>query len=131
MKFELIQFTALYAGLLGLFYVGLSFRVIGLRKKHKIGINHGEEMELARAIRVHANFAEYVPIALILILLLELNQTSNWLLHVLGASLLIGRVLHSMGLSKSAGTSAPRFIGMILTFLMIIVASALNVLAVY
>lgn len=126
-----IEFTTFYAGVLGLFYVALSFRVIGLRRKYKIGINHGQEKELARAIRVHGNFAEYVPLALFLILLLELNQTADWLLHIFGSMLFIGRILHALGLDKSAGTSIPRFIGMILTFLTILGASVINIASAY
>ena len=126
-----IEFTAFYAGILGLFYVALSFRVIKLRKRFQVGISHGKEKELQRAIRVHANFAEYVPLALFLILILELNQAPHWSLHLLGSGIFIGRVLHALGLDKSAGTSIPRFIGMILTFLTITVASVLNILTVY
>ena len=126
-----IQFTALYAGLLGLLYVALSLRVIKLRKKYRIGINAGEEKELARAIRVHGNFSEYVPIALFLVLLLELNQQPSWILHSLGAALLFGRILHAMGLDKSAGITMYRTIGMYLTFLTIIIASVVNILTVY
>ncbi len=126
-----IEFTAFYAGILGLFYVALSFRVISLRRKYRVGINHGQEKELARAIRVHANFAEYVPLALFLILLLELNQASDIALHILGSGLFIGRILHALGLDKSAGASAPRLVGMLLTFGVIIGASVMNILTVY
>ncbi|QTH64747.1 MAPEG family protein [Psychrosphaera ytuae] len=126
-----IQYTALYAGLLALFYVALSFRIIRMRLKFKIGIGHGEQNELHRAIRVHANFAEYVPLALILLVFLEINQTASWILNVLGTALLIGRVLHAMGLGKSAGTSAARLLGGVLTYSMMLVAAVLNVLAVY
>lgn len=126
-----IQYTALYAGLLVLFYVALSFRIIRMRMKFKIGIGHGEQNELHRAIRVHANFAEYVPLALILLFFLEINQTTGWILNALGTMLLIGRVLHAMGLGKSAGTTAARFLGGILTYTMLLVAAILNILVVY
>ena len=124
-----IEFTAFYAGILSLFYIGLSFRVISLRRKYKVGINDGQQKELSRAIR--ANFAEYVPITIFLIFLLEINQASNLALHLLGSGLFIGRILHALGLDKSAGTSLPRMIGMILTFLVIIVAAVMNILTVY
>lgn len=126
-----IEFTAFYAGLLALFYIALSFRVISLRRKYKIGINSGQEKELERAIRVHANFGEYVPLAIFLMFLLELNQSSELMLHILGSALFIGRVLHALGLDKSAGTSLPRMIGMLLTFSVIIVAAVMNILTVY
>lgn len=126
-----IQYTALYAGLLALFYVALSFRIIKMRLVFKVGIGHGEQNELHRAIRVHANLAEYVPFALLLLLFLELNQTSDWILNVLGTMLLIGRVFHAMGLGKSAGTTAARTIGGVLTYIMMLIAAVLNILAVY
>lgn len=128
---ELIQFTPFYAGILALVYVLLSFRIIGLRRKFKVGIGHGKQNELHRAIRVHGNFSEYVPLALFLLLLLELNQTQSWIMHVLGFSLLVGRLFHAFGLAKSAGTSFPRLLGGLLTYLMILVAAILNVFAVY
>lgn len=126
-----IQYTALYAGLLALFYVALSFRIIKMRLVFKVGIGHGEQNELHRAIRVHANLAEYVPFALLLLLFLELNQTSDWILNVLGTMLLIGRVFHAMGLGKSAGTTVARTIGGVLTYIMMLIAAVLNILAVY
>lgn len=126
-----VEFTAFYAGILGLFYVALSFRVILLRRKFQVGIGHGKERELHRAIRVHGNFSEYVPLALFLLLLLELNGGQMWVLHVLGSMLFLGRILHVMGLSKSAGTSIPRFVGGTLTFGMMMIAAVLNILVVY
>lgn len=131
MKLEMIQFTSFYAGLLAFVFVVLSFRIILMRRKFQVGIGHGEQKELHRAIRVHGNFAEYVPLALFLMLLLELNQTESWLMHVLGLSLLVGRMFHAMGLGKSAGTSMPRFIGGVLTYSMMLVAAALNVATAY
>ncbi len=131
MSIELIQFTSFYAGLLAVFYVLLSFRIILMRRKFQVGIGHGEERELHRAIRVHGNFSEYVPLALFLMLLLELNQVESWIMHALGSALLFGRLLHAMGLSKSAGTSTPRFVGGVLTYSMMLVAAALNVWSVY
>ena len=131
MSVEIIQFTSFYAGLLAVFYVLLSFRIILLRKKYRIGIGHGEEMELHRAIRVHGNFAEYVPLALFLLLLLELGQAETWILHTLGSMLLFGRLFHAMGLGKSAGTSMPRFLGGVLTYTMMLIAAGLNVWSVY
>ncbi len=126
-----VEFTAFYAGILGLFYVALSLKVIILRRKFKVGIGHGEERELHRSIRVHGNFAEYVPFALFLLLLLEINATQMWVLHVLGSMLFLGRILHVMGLSKSAGISTARVFGGVLTYLMMAIAATLNVMVVY
>jgi uncharacterized protein len=126
-----VQFTAFYAGLLTLFYVALSIRIIMLRRELRIGIGHGESNRLHRVIRVHANFAEFVPLALLLLMFLELNGTESWVLNVLGTMLLVGRLLHSMGLSKSAGTSVGRLWGGLLTYSMMIIASVLNIMVMY
>mgnify|MGYP001025477212 len=131
MSIDLIQFTSFYAGLLAVFYILLSLRISAMRRKLKVGIGHGEKKELHRAIRVHGNFAEYVPLALFLLLLLELNHADTWVLHVMGSMLLFGRLFHAMGLSKSAGTSMPRFLGGVLTYTMMLIAAGLNVWSVY
>ena len=59
--------TAFYASLLALLFVFLSFRVIGWRRLKKVEIGHGDDNQLLRRMRVHANFAEYVPFTLLLI----------------------------------------------------------------
>lgn len=128
--------TALYAGLLGLMLIALSVTVIRHRFRAQIGIGVGEDQALQRAVRVHANFIEYTPLFLILLLLAEVVSQQAVLIHALGAAFLIGRISHAFGLSQSAGTSAPRFIGMVLTFLCIaitalwlVIASVLQLLA--
>lgn len=131
MSIEAIQFTSFYAGLLAVFYVVLSMRIVFMRRKFLVGIGYGNEKVLYRAIRVHGNFAEYVPFALFLMLLLELNNTQEWVLHLLGGTLVLARLLHALGLGKSAGTSIPRFIGGLLTFSMMLVAAVLNIYSVY
>ena len=120
--------TLLYAGLSGLLLLVLSFQVVGLRRKHRIGLGSGAEPELERAVRVHANFCEYVPLALLLLLLLELNAVLPGLvLHGLGGMLVVGRILHAMGLRRSAGVSRGRFLGTLLTWLMLLVSALLAV----
>lgn len=126
-----VEFTAFYAGALALFYVALSFNVIVLRRRYRVGIGYGSHKDLHRAIRVHGNFAEYVPVALFLLLLLELNGTATWVMHTLGSMLFFGRILHVMGLSKSAGSSLGRFVGGALTYGMMIIAAVVNLLSVY
>ncbi len=126
-----VQFTAFYAGLLSVFFVLLSFKIIFLRRKLQIGIGHGESHELHRVIRVHGNFAEFVPLALMLLMFLELNGAAPWILNVLGTMLLLGRLLHSLGLSKSAGTTWGRLWGGVLTYTMMLAAAILNILEIY
>jgi uncharacterized protein len=123
--------AALYTGLLIVMSVVLQVRVIRLRRSRKIGLGDGQDKELARAIRVHGNFAESVPFALAGIILLALLDAQAIVIHGVGLMLLIGRVMHAIGLSKSSGSSVGRVGGMILTFTALIsMALALIVIAV-
>ena len=118
-----------YVALLGLLLVYLSYQVVRYRVKFKIGIGDGGNAELARSIRVQGNFVEYVPIALLLISLVELAGFSAWVVHVLGIVLLVGRIIHAQGLGASAGPSRGRFIGTTLSWVTIAVAAILCLLA--
>jgi uncharacterized protein len=120
--------TALYAGLLGILMLILAFRVVAVRRVTSIGLGDGGDALLLSRIRIHGNAAEYVPLALILMLILELNGGSARWLHVLGIALLVGRVAHVQGLSQSTGTSAGRFVGNILTWSVIMIAAVANIL---
>jgi len=90
--------TPLYAGLLTLLYLVLIFQVIRFRQQG-ISLGDGGDPKMLRVIRGHANFAEHIPLALLLMLLMELSQFSNYLLHALGIALIISRVLHAYALS--------------------------------
>ncbi len=124
-----ITITLFYAGLLGLVLIGLSVRVVTLRRRRKVGVGSGEHIDLELAIRAHANFSEYVPMALLLLLLLEASTAvAPLFLHLLGVVLLIGRLLHGyFGLNLSAGKSAGRVYGTLLTWLMLLLTALLCV----
>jgi len=115
--------TAIYAALLALMYVGLAFYVIRQRFKLRVGLGDGGQPELIKAIRIHGNFAEYVPFVLVLMLILESQQVPVWQLQLVGGLIVAGRLLHLVGLLSSAGTSIPRFFGMIATFSALISAA--------
>lgn len=115
--------TGLYAALLALLFVYLSLRIPPLRYKHKAGIGDGGADELARAVRVHGNFAEYTPLALILIGLGEANGGHAYILHGLGALFLASRVGHAIALTRSRGASKLRFISMVSTFAVLIIGA--------
>ena len=108
--------TAFYAALLGLFFVFLSFRVIGWRRLKSVELGHGEDSELLRRMRVHANFAEYVPFALLLMAIAESMTAPRPLIHVAGLILIAGRLMHAYGLSQTPHILRFRVGGMILTF---------------
>jgi uncharacterized membrane protein YecN with MAPEG domain len=108
--------TAPYLSAFGVMAIILAARIIGFRMKFRVGINDGNNPELARAIRVFGNFTEWVPLGLILVIALEFIQAPIWYLHLTAGTLLLGRILHAIGLRSTAGPSPGRMIGMILTF---------------
>lgn len=121
----MMHITGIYAALGALLVIVLTFRVIRRRLSSRTGIGDGGDHELARCIRVHANAVEYLPLALILLFLLEWNQTLPLLVHGFGIALIIGRLLHAIGLSKSAGSSPARLSGMLLTLLTMLAMAVL------
>lgn len=120
--------TAVYASLLAILYVVLSYRVALRRTRFKVGLGTGQNTELERAIRIHGNFAEYVPFALLLLALFEAGGGPAWAVHAAGALLLVARGLHALGLTQSSGRSPGRFGGVIATWL-VVLALALGNLA--
>lgn len=115
--------TAVYAALLALLFLGLSVRVIRLRQTFQVALGDAGEKSLKRATRVQANFAEYVPLALLLIYLVETAQPPQPLIHALGLLLVMGRALHAYGVSQSRENLKFRVTGMAMTFAVLAVAS--------
>jgi len=124
-----VPITGLYAALAALLVVVLALRVVALRRSTKTGIGDGGDRRLARAIRVHGNAIEYLPIALILLLVAELGQASPALLHGCGIVLVAARVSHAVGFSRSAGTSIGRFLGTVGTVGVILTLAAVDIAA--
>ncbi len=122
-----MMITGFYAGLGALLLLALSARIVGLRRKHQVGIGGGGQEELERAIRVQANCVEYMPLALILLALAESQAANHLLLHVAGAVLIIGRLLHAAGLSQSKGRSSGRFYGTLMTWLTLLLLALVNI----
>ncbi len=118
--------TLLYAGLLSLWLLVLSGRVIAIRSQG-ISLGDGGNPVLLRRIRAHGNFAEYVPMILVMIGFLELSQLSRVLIHIMGATLLVARLLHGYALSFSESFKFGRFWGTALTFLLLAVCGLLCV----
>lgn len=125
---ELVPVTSVYAGLLAILVVYLSLRVALMRRSAGIGLGDGGNKALGQAIRVQGNAVEYVPLALLLMLLLELNGAQAAMLHALGGALVLGRVLHAWGLTSSAGVSVGRLYGTMLTWVVMLSAGVLNLL---
>jgi hypothetical protein len=117
--------TALYAGILGFLGLVLASRVVQNRRRHQIGIGDAGNEDMQRAMRVFGNFTEYVPMILLLIGFGEMLGAHKWLTHGLGAGLVAARVSHAVGLSQSSGITIGRSLGVVLTWLTLLVASAM------
>jgi uncharacterized protein len=113
------KITLLFASLHVLLMLILAVRVVGYRRAQKIGIGDGGDKLLARRVRVHANFIEYVPAALLMLALLELSGLAQHWLWAMGGSLLLARVLHAIGFSRHSGYSLGRFLGTLLTWIVL------------
>ena len=115
--------TAIYAALLAVMFIVLSIKVIKQRQRFKIGIGSNGEIALERAIRVHANFAEYVPFALLLLFLAEHSGLAALYVHLLGCILIVGRLSHAFGVSQVQEPLKFRVFGMMLTFCVLLLAA--------
>jgi hypothetical protein len=118
-----VPITALYAALQALLAIALTFPVGRLRAKYDVSLHAGSHPDLDVAIRRHANWTEHVPIALLLLALLELNGAGAALLHGLGATLFVARILHPLGLDAQVMRRPLRGIGAVLTLLVTLTAA--------
>jgi uncharacterized membrane protein YecN with MAPEG domain len=119
--------TPLYAGLLGLLLIVLAYNVSRYRVGRKIAFGDGGHPGLQRAIRAHANLTENAPMGLILLAAVEVEGYGATVVHELGIMLVTGRALHAFGLARNAGSSFGRAVGILLTWLMILIASVLAI----
>ena len=114
--------TGLYAGILGILFAILGARVGIMRGKLGISLFHADNQPLGVAIRQHGNLAEWLPVLLILIGLLEMSNAPIWAIHGLGGGLLVARLIHPFGLNFENGNTAQRAFGAGLSTLVIVVA---------
>ena len=105
----------IYAAILGLLFIFLSIRVIKTRRKERVAIGDGGNPRMQRAIAVHNNFAQYVPLALLLLAFLEMQQGPTMLIQILCVALLISRLLHAYGVSQMQENFRFRVVGMLMT----------------
>ena len=112
--------TLFYAGLCALLVIILAARVVRWRMAHRIGLGDGGDAELLRRVRAHGNAVEYLPLSLILLGGMELNGYPEPLIQTFGIALVLSRVAHAFGLSRSSGVSAGRFAGTLVTWLLML-----------
>lgn len=117
--------TPLYAGLAGLLMLMLAARVVWVRYRKKVIFGDGDDVDLQRAIRVHGNSVEYVPLILILMAVAELGGAAPGMVHAVGSAMVGARILFALGLSRTSGSSAGRGIGIVLTWAALLAAAVL------
>ena len=123
-----LPITGLYAGLLGLILLWLSFRVVMVvRARGEVSLGDDGNPEFTTLVRAQGNFVEYVPLAVLLLGIDELGGTSGMWLHVMGAALVLGRVMHPLGMRPTPGVSPLRFLGTLLTWLVLLAASVIAI----
>lgn len=120
-----VPVISLYAALLVPLYLWLTFRVIRFRRAGRVDMGTGGNVLLERYVRAHANFAEYAPLGLLLLALLELGSRPFWLLHLLGMALLAGRLAHAWSFSVAELRLGSRTLGTALTLTTLGVAAIL------
>jgi len=119
--------TSLTAGALGLLVFALSISVI-LRWSAKVSLGDGDDAVLRRRVRAHANCVEYAPLGALLVLVCELQAVAPLALRAGAGCLVVGRILHAIGLTRSGREGIPRFLGMVLTFTALVGLSVLALL---
>ncbi|WP_147198445.1 MAPEG family protein [Pantoea sp. MBD-2R] len=107
--------SALYVVLGALVLIKFSFDVIRLRRQYRVAHGDGGFYELKVAIRIHGNAVEYIPIAVFLLVMMEMNGADIWMVHLVGLFFFLGRCLHSYGMRTS--TLLWRKNGMVITLL--------------
>src|SRR5262245_32884857 len=112
-----------YAAIFAFIYLVLSAQVIRARRRAKAAIGTRGDISLERKIRVHGNFAEYVPFALLLVTFAEMQGGPGWLIHLLCLALLAGRIIHAYGVSRVREDFRLRLAGMATTFAVVALAA--------
>lgn len=117
--------TAFYLAILALIYAVLALRVAQLRRVNRAAYGDADNARLRTAIRVHANFIEYVPIIALLVALLEMSGMAATRVHLLMGALLVARLLHPMGMAARPGSwqfTVGRVVGILLTIAVLVSA---------
>ena len=121
-----VTITALYAAILSLLMTALAMNVSVTRERLKIRVGDGGDPQMLRMIRLQGSAAEYIPIALLLMGLYELNRGLPVALHAAGIALVLGRLSFVTAFWKTAEPSPARAIAAGLTWLAIAALAALN-----
>ena len=119
-----MEITLLYTSLITILAIFLAFRVGVTRGKTNTLLGEGDSSELLQSIRSHGNLIEHAPLALMLLLLLEMQGIADWKLHLLGSSFFLCRILHAYGLSISRESTPYRVVGALGSWVLMLGMSA-------
>ena len=118
-----IAATTLYLGLFGLLMLILKLNVGRVRASKRINLGDGNDESMQRAIRVQGNAVEDVPVVLLGLIGLGLLEAPVMLIHGIGATFLVARLLHAVGLGGMAGLGIGRLIGTLLSLILMLVTA--------
>ena len=111
------RMTALYVALNAFVMLVLGMLVARARVVTGTPIGDGGHAQMVRAIRAHGNSTENVPLPLLMLVAVAALGGSFWLVHAVGAPLTAGRVLHGIGVTRSADATVLRFLGTSLSWI--------------
>ena len=124
----MLKLTAIYAAILTFVFVKLTLNVITLRKQNDIAFGDGDRLDLQQAIRSHGNFAEYVPLGLILLGCLEANGVHWIIVMPLGGLFTAGCLYHAKALLEEIPNIEQRAKGMKYTLWSLLALAATNLI---
>ena len=119
----MLTIVPIYAAILAVMFVALSIRVIAVRRASKLPLGFQGDVALERRVRAQGNFAEYVPLAVLLLAFVEMRGAPAWLVHAMALVLVAGRLSHAYGVSQLRESFAFRVSGMAMTFTVILSAA--------
>ncbi len=117
----MVAITALYASFMTMMLMVLSFHVIYLRFKLGIMVGDGGNEEMQKLIQARNNIVDYVPLALLLMFILEKYDMHPYVLHGLGVTLIISRLIQGLALTTCASASKGRIAGSMLIHAVLLV----------
>lgn len=118
----------LTTGILGVIFFALTVWVVTYRNKTKLMLGDGtgtglpDAQGLQVAVRGHANFAEFVPMILIILACLAHEGAGSLFFLALCGALVLGRILHPIGICNLK-PNVPRALGAMLTWAVLIISS--------
>lgn len=119
--------TAFYAAILALVFLVLTYGVIAVRLTKRIAFGTGGDDDMTKRVRAHANFAEFVPLALLLVMFAEMQNMPLWAVHTAGIVLVLSRLLHAWGIYHPVLDNWQRKAGALSTHIVILAAALWNI----